>query len=84
MTLCRILEIGIGLQKVSARNRKLAEVGFIDRDQEHHIIQADEVLIETNMNHEGWWLKNMCSSCKKSSVLFRVTFLECHSGECFN
>ena len=39
MTLCRILEIGIGLQKVSARNRKLAEVGFIDRDQDHHIIQ---------------------------------------------
>ena len=39
MTLCRILEIGIGLQKGSARNRKLAEVGFIDRDQEHHIIQ---------------------------------------------
>ena len=39
MALCRVLEIGIGLQKVSAHNRKLAEVGFIDRDQEHHIIQ---------------------------------------------
>ena len=39
MTLCRILEIGIGLQKGSARNRKLAEVGFIDRDPENHIIQ---------------------------------------------